>query len=358
MAEKTPELRRNPISGTVVIIALDRQKTREELARKKQREWPRVDPEILDGTTCPFDPGHESMTPSEIRAYREKGTKADKPGWWVRVVPNLMPAVDSSIPSELLEEDERGPFLITPAFGYHYLIINTPDHQASLTTVSKDQVREVLNMWRDLTFSVGSNRNIKYVFLFENYGPLAGASQPHSHSQLIALPMIPTRIMNELRGARAYYENNRQCFYCQEIEWELRLRKRLVAETPNFIAWCPFTAKTPYQVVIAPKAHQSYFANISTYPPEKDPLSEFANLLQEVLIRIRQTLNDPDYNLYFHTAPTTQPEMPTYHWHCQIEPITEAIVAGFEKGSGVYINSRSPENTASDLREVSLKERN
>jgi len=349
---KNNELRKNPISGSVVIIAPDRQKPREHLVRIKPRDWSKLKPGVEDGSACCFCEDHEDRTPPEVKSYRKEGTEADKKGWWVRTVPNLMPAVDSSIPSELLLEEQRGPFLVTPAFGHHYLIVETPDHRACLATVPKDQVREVLSMWRDLTFSVGSDRNIRYVFLFENYGPLAGASQCHSHSQLIALPMIPTRIMNELRGARDYYGDNNQCFYCREIEWELRMGERLVAATDNFVAWCPFTARTPYQVVISPKEHQSYFANISTHPLGKDNLTEFAGLLQNVLIRIRKTLNDPDYSLYFHTAPTNQPEMAIYHWHCQIEPLTEAIVAGFEKGSGIYINPRSPENAAADLREA------
>lgn len=355
MTDRKGELRRNPISGTVVLIAPDRQKTREQLERKIARDWSKLRPEVIDGSACPFESNHEDRTPPEVKSYRKKETNPDEPGWWVRVVPNLMPAVDSSIPCERIQENERGPFLSTPAFGYHFLIVNTPDHQACLATVTKDQIREVLNMWRDMTLSVGSDRNIKYVFVFENYGPLAGASQYHCHSQLLALPVIPPRIINELRGARDYYEDNHDCFYCQEINWELRMKERLIAFTDNFVAWCPFTSRTPYQVLISPKKHQSYFANISTHPLGNDHLTEFAHLLQEVLIRIRTTLNDPDYNLYFHTAPTNQPETPIYHWHCQIEPITQAIAASVEKGSGIFINARSPENSASDLREVDLE---
>lgn len=352
MADKHGDFRRSTLSGAVVLVSPDREKSLEQLKRKEPRDWSsKIKPELINGQICPFEEGHESQTPKEVISYRKRGTFG--PGWWVRVVPNLKPAVDSSIPPEDIEEQERGPFLTVPAFGYHYIIVETPEHQTSLATMKIEQMREVLSMWRDLTHLVGGDRNIKYVFIFENYGPLAGASQPHPHSQLIALPVIPTRIMQELRGARHYFDENKECFYCRELEWELRVSERLIAQNEHFVAWCPFTSRTPYQVVISPKIHNSYFANISTHPSGgKDPLTSFATLLQEVLIRLRLTLNDPDYNLYLHTAPTNQPDMPSYHWHCQIEPVTEAILAGFEKGSGIYINPRSPESAARDLREV------
>jgi len=342
------ELRRNPVSGSVVLIATGRERKTEQLRRTSDRMWT-CRPEFVSGEKCPFCIGHENSTPPEVKSYREKGTKPNEPGWWVRVVPNLGPAVDQSFPGTLLEEKLAGPFLVTEGFGYHYVIIETTEHVASMATVERRNFREVLNMWRDMTLMVAADRNVKYVFIFENYGPLAGASQPHCHSQLIALPVIPTRIRNELHGAEKYYEANKCCFFCQEIDWEVRMEARIIQQSENFVAWCPYTSKTPYQIVISPRVHQSYFANISTHA-SADFLTEFAELTQDVLKRIRIVLNDPDYNMYFHTAPANQPEMVSFHWHCQIEPVTTAIIAGFEKGSGVYINPRSPESAADDLR--------
>lgn len=148
-----------------------------------------------------------------------------------------------------------------------------------------------------MTLAVGSNRNIHCIFLFKNYGPLAGDSQPHPHSQLVALPTLPARIYHELAGARHYYEQNRSCFYCDKRDWELRTEERLIEVTGNFMTWCPFTSRTPYQVVVGPRFHQSYFANISTHPQGADLLTEFALLLQKTLKRILQ--------------PTTQSYRPT-----------------------------------------------
>jgi UDPglucose--hexose-1-phosphate uridylyltransferase len=339
----------------MVIIAPDRQKNAEQLRRQKPRDWSKLPEGVVSGKDCPFCPGNEAKTPPEVMAYRKTGSKADESGWWVRTVPNLKSAVDPNLPSEILEVTEKGPYSVIPAFGYHYVIVEMSEHDGSLATTSPEQVREVLSMWRDLTMRVGSERNIKYCFIFENRGPLAGASQMHPHSQLIALPMIPSRVRNELGGSQRYWENNRKCFYCVEIEWELRMEERIVAQTDNFVAWSLFTARTPYQVIISPKDHQSYFANISTHPQPNDPLTEFSVLLQNVLSRLNKVLDDPDYSLYLHTAPCDRPQVDHYHWHLQIEPVTEAILAGFEKGSGVFINPRSPENAAKDLRENILK---
>jgi len=348
-------MRRNPVSGAIVIISPDRQKTREQLARKKPRDWSKIKPEIVSGQECPFEIGHEAMTPPEIRAYRENGSKPNSPGWWVRAVPNSFPALDSSIPSEFIEEEVCGPFLSIPAYGQHYVIVESPNHASSLGEMTPKNVREVAHMWRELTLLVGGRENIQHVFVFENYGPLSGASQPHPHSQLMGLPMVPTRILNELRGSGAYYDKNKICFYCQEIEWEMHVRERIVAENNNFLAWCPYTSRVPYQVMISPKKHQSFFANICTYPPGQDPLTEFSQLLQEILLRLKICLDDPDYNLYFHTAPSSRPDILSYHWHCQIEPRTESTPAGFESGAGVYVNTRSPENAAGDLKDIKIE---
>lgn len=344
------ESRRSPITGTVVIFSPDRQKSLEQLQRQKPRDWSKVKPGIVSGQECPFCPGHEKDTPPEIMSYRERGTKADEPGWWARTVPNLFSVVDPMLDPTLLEESKSGPFEVMPTFGYHHLIVDMPEHNGSLDRTTPDQIREAVCMWRALIHRTDSDRNIKYCMVFKNHGPLAGASQVHSHSQLIALPMIPARIMVELRGSKQYFETNRACFYCQEIDWEERMEERIVATTEKFIAWCPFTSRTPYQIVIGPKSHQSYFANVSTHPLGSDPLTEFAMLLLEVLRRLGKTLNDPDYYLYLHTAPSNQPEIGHYHWHLHIEPVTEAIQASFERGSGFYINPRSPENAARDLR--------
>ena len=350
MENVNAELRRNPVSGTVVIIATGREKGLDKLRRVNPRDWSGFNQKIVSGTNCPFCSGCENLTPPEVKAYRANPeTRPDYPGWSVRVVPNIGPAVDQSFPGVMLEERQVGQFLVTEGFGYHYVVIETVEHVSHMADSDQRNMHDVVSMWRDMTNTTTGDRSVRYVAIFQNYGPLAGASQPHRHSQIVGLPVIPPRIRNELRGAERFFAENKECFYCRDIRDELTMGTRIVQESKNFLAWCPFTSKTPYQVVITPREHQSYFANISTHK-SADRLTEFACLLKDVLKRIKVTLNDPDHNLYIHTSPANQPEMDHYHWHCQIEPVTTAIMAGFEKGFGVFLNPRSPESAAADLR--------
>lgn len=348
------ELRRDPNTGGTVIISPDRGKSLQQLERTIPRDWSRHNQLLVSGEGCPFCVGHEGMTPSEIMTYREIGSEKNKPGWMVRVIPNAGPALDQSFPGVLIEENQVGHYLMTQGFGYHYVVVETTEHVTCMADLPFKNMHDVVHMWRDMTHLITGDRNVKYVAIFQNFGPGAGASQPHCHSQILGLPVIPAIILTELRGAEKYYRTNRECIYCQILDDESRMEERVVEGTDNFLAWCPYISKTPYSVIIGPRIHQSYFANISTHH-SSDHLSEFAHLLQRVLKRIKVTLKDPDYNLYIRTAPSNQPEMPYYHWHCLIEPVTTAIMAGFEKGFGIYLNPRAPEYAAIDLRKAEIK---
>lgn len=354
MKNGSAQLRRNPISGSTAIIAAGREKSLEQLRRKTPRSWEGFNPEMVSGEKCPFCPGHEFMTPPEVKVYRSNNSIPDREGWTVRTVTNKMPAVEPIFPGVMIEEQQVGRYMVTEGFGYHFVVIETTDHVSHPANYNPIRFRNIVQMWRDMTNMSTGDRNVRYVCIFQNFGPLAGASQPHCHSQIIGISALPPRIRNELWGADRDYEKNKECFYCSEIQWELRMNERIVEKSDNFVAWCPFLSKTPYQVMISPIVHQSYFANISTYS-SADRLAEFANLVQRILVRIKVALNDPDYNLYIHTSPANQPEMDHYHWHCQIEPVTMAIQAGFEKGFGMYINPRSPESAAEDLRATVVK---
>lgn len=346
----TTELRWNPNSGTNVIISINRGKSLEQLRRVNPRDWSKFNQKFVTGENCPFCVGHEEMTPPEVKAFRDVGSQPNGPGWSVRAIPNLGPALNQSHPEVLLEPRQVGHYLATVGYGYHYVVVETIAHVTHLADICQKNMQGIVQMWRDMTHMITGDGSVKYVAIFENYGPEAGASQPHCHSQILGMPVIPPKIRNELRGAENYFAENKVCVYCQIVTDELLMGDRIVEESPNFVALCPFTSETPYKVVITPKRHQSYFANMSTHS-SSDHLSEFAKILQSVLRRIKITLNDPDYNLFIHTAPSNQPEMPYYHWHCEILPVTTAIQAGFEKGFGIYINPRSPEAAAADLRE-------
>ena len=333
-----PELRKDPVIKRWVIIATERAKRPHDFARQKE--------EVKSGF-CPFDYGNEHVTPPEIFAFRPPDTEPNTPGWWVRVVPNKFPALDPNL------EPERygvGMFDAMRGFGYHEVIVETPDHFATLATMDYKQVEEVIWAYKLRFNQLMKDERIRYVLIFKNHGKDAGASLQHPHSQLIALPIIPKRVEEELQGAKEYFEYKERCVFCDIIREEQRDRERIVEENEHFISIEPFASRFPFETWILPKRHCSNFGNIT-----EEEVKSFARILKNVLYRIYVALDNPPYNFMLHTAPTTGEGKAHYHWHLEIVPRLTRV-AGFEWGSGFYINPTPPENAAKFLREVKVEE--
>jgi len=228
--------------------------------------------------------------------------------------------------------------------GAHEVIIETPEHDAHLSALSDFQVQEVITAYRHRYLDLIRDKRFKYILIFKNHGVRAGASLSHPHSQLIATPIVPGRIMEEVNAAQRYYESTGgTCIYCEIVETELEEEKRIVAENESFIALSPYAARFPFETWILPKAHEMAFEDITD--AERAPL---ARMMKDVLGRLYQCLEDPPYNYYIHTAPCDRKET-KYHWHLEITPrLTET--AGFERGTGFYINPVMPEDAAAILR--------
>jgi len=331
-----PEFRRDPITGRWVIIATDR-------ARRPQ-DFSREQVVIKGGRFCPFCPESEGKTPPEVLAYRHGGG-ANEPGWTLRVVPNKFPALrvegDFDRQGEGLYDRMNG-------IGAHEVIIETPDHQKTLATMSDKAVEDVFWAFRDRILDLKKDRRMQYVLVFKNHGEAAGASLEHTHSQLIALPVVPRRVAEEMEGARKYYESRERCIYCDIIRQEINTGSRVVLETEQFVVICPYAARFPFEIWVLPRRHFSHFENTD--------VPGFRNLgwVMPVLMReIEKILEHPAYNLMIHTAPMQEPELPYYHWHIELIPkLTK--VAGFEWGTGFYINPTPPEEAARFLREAGL----
>lgn len=295
---------------------------------------------------CPFCPNNEKMTPPEIIAKREPGTKPDTPGWRIRVVPNKYPAL--RIEGEL---DKRGlgVYDISNGIGAHEVIIETPDHFLEIPEMHPGEIEDIIWAYQQRSLDLRKDRRFNYIIIFKNYGRSAGASLEHPHSQLIALPVIPKRVSEELKGSSNYYEYRDRCIYCDIIQQELYDRIRLVTSNTHFIAFTPFVSRFPFEVWIVPYRHESDFAQITVAE-----IKDFALILKELLLRIKNCLHDPSYNFIIHTAPLKDLSRPDYHWHLELFP--QLIrVAGFEWGSGFYINPTPPEEAAEYLRNVSLE---
>lgn len=341
-----PELRRDPVIGRWVIISTERAKRPSDFNIEHGEE-----PEM----ECPFCEGNEKNTPIEIFAIRKPGTKKDTPGWDVRVVPSIAPKF--KIEGEL-ERRGIGMYDVMNNIGAHEVIIESPRHVTDIYQLSEPEIQDVINTSIYRISELEKDIRFKYCLLFKNHGLKAGGSikTKHLRSQIIATPVTPTRIKEELRGSRIYFEYKERCIFCDIIRQETETGARIIMETKTMAAIAPFASRFPFEIWIIPKVHRADFMNI-----QADEIKDLANVLKTIFAKLSKALNDPPYNYMLHTAPFRRANRPgywhtieeDYHWHIEVMPrITQ--VAGFEWGSGFYINPTSPEEAAKYLREVTL----
>jgi UDPglucose--hexose-1-phosphate uridylyltransferase len=333
-----PQLRKNPVTREWVIVASERSRRPSDFKPGEDLQH-----RAAFNPNCPFCPGNELMTPGEIECYRAPSTNPNDPGWSVRVVPNKFPAL--MVEGELDRRGE-GMYDMMNGVGAHEVIIECPEHDLSPATMAPRQVEEMLFSYRARCADLTQDRRFKYINIFRNHGRLAGASLEHPHSQLIALPMVPQNVLLQVEGCARYYEYHERCAYCDMVREEVGQGNRLVYMNDDFVAFCPFAAKYPFEVWIVPRAHVRSFAD------ENDArLRAFGAALQDVLLRIDRCLNFPAYNYTILTAPINQERERDFHWHLAIMPRL-TVSAGFEMGSGVHINVTAPEDSARFLRDA------
>jgi UDPglucose--hexose-1-phosphate uridylyltransferase len=331
-----PELRKDPIVSRWVIIATE---------RAKRPFAPKPEPLPPKPEGCPFCEGQEGDTPQEILAYRDRHTRTNERGWRVRVVPNKFPALQ--IEGDLNKRGE-GIYDKMNGIGAHEVIIECPGHETSMANLSEENIREVFWVYRDRLVDLKKDRRFVYGMVFKNVGSLAGASLEHTHSQLIVTPIVPINVWEEMHGSLEFYNYRGRCIYCDMIQQELASDKRIVMETPNFVAFAPFACRFPFETWIVPKTHSSHFENI-----HKIEVDELGSVLKTVLLKLESALDKPAYNYIIHTAPFDAQLLPHYHWHIEIIPRLTRV-AGFEWGTGFYINPVPPEQAAALLRERSV----
>ena len=331
-----PELRKDPIVQRWVVMAPDRVKRPSDV---------KDDPKSVEGEFDPFAEGNEAATPPEIMAYRNYGSEPNGPGWRVRVVPNKFPALQVE---GNLEKRGDGIYDMMNGIGAHEVIVECPHGETNMSRLSVDNIREVLWVYHDRLVDLKRDRRLVHALIFKNKGALAGASLQHSHSQLMATSVVPITIYEEINGALEFFNYRGRSIFDDMIQQELAHGKRIVLDTPHFVVFCPFASRFPFETWILPKQQSSHFENIT-----RQAIEELGPVLKTVLRKLELALDDPPYNYVIHTAPFNQPELPHFLWHMELFPrITR--VAGFEWGSGFYINPVLPEEAAAFLREVDL----
>jgi UDPglucose--hexose-1-phosphate uridylyltransferase len=328
-----PELRKDPIIGRWVIIAAERGKRPSDFVSEAKKPT---------GRFCSLCPGNEAKTPPEVYALRPEGSRPNTPGWRLRIVKNKFPVL---ISGDKLKENSTGVFEWMTGVGDHEVIIETPQHNTRLSDLAVEEVADVLWAYRERMHTLKKDARFRFVMVFKNHGVAAGASLEHSHSQLVALPIVPKRVVEEMEGARTYYNEHHRCIFCDIIKQEFAAEVRIVEERAGVVVLTPFASRFPFETWIIPQDHSPSFEVMEDY-------YGLAQVLLGVLRRMDRVLTDPPYNFIIHTSPFGAANNAYYHWHLEIMPrLTK--VAGFEWGTGFYINPTPPEEAARYLREAS-----
>lgn len=337
------ELRKDPIIGRWVIIATER--------GKRPTDFETTAP-VGEPASCPFCPGNEQMTPPEIYAIRTYGTLANTSGWTIRVVPNKFPAlrVEGAV-----EREGIGMFDKMSGIGAHEVIIETPDHRDLFHSRDTEQVVALFDTYQKRLLDLKKDPRLLFVMIFKNMGERAGASLSHPHSQIIATPIVPKRVREEINGSLEYFNYKSRCVYCDIIREEKRFGSRIVFENVSFISFCPFASRFPFEIWLLPKRHMSAYTAMT-----HQEMYELADCMRATMKRLSVSLANPQYNWMLHVEPNVLlPRNPWpdiadhYHWHFEIIPKLTRV-AGFEWGTGFYINPTAPEDAAEYLREVDV----
>lgn len=320
----------DPLTGLRTIVAADRAK-RPNSGLQAQPGPP------LDPAGDPFAEGHEDRTPPEVFARRHDGSAPDKPGWTVRVVPNLYPALAPDAP-EPEADAQRDLFAAQPAHGAHEVIVNAPQSVTSLGELRVAQVAEAMDVWRE---RMRAHAEAAYVHVLVNERREAGASLPHTHAQLYALGFVPAAIARERERFGAYATRTMGGNLLADlVQEEVRRRERVVAIDEQAVAMAPYGSRLPYQLMIAPRRARARF---------EDDGPTGAALLHDVLGRLARLLGaSPPLNLWVRTAPRGAEH---FCWRIDVMPRLTHL-AGLELGTGVNLNIVAPEQAAAELRDA------
>lgn len=328
------ELRYNLISREWVIIATERAKRPHDFVKAKDNV--KALPEYKEN--CPFCVGNEDKTPSETFRI------GDKVLWKVRSVYNKFGALSFE---EKPKREIHGLHSSMSGFGVHEVIIENPKHNLCIPLMEDDDIKNIIKAYKNRYDAIKKYSGIEHIVIFKNHGPSAGTSLEHPHSQLIATPVVPPQSRGRLQQAASYFDLTGKCLFCQTLSDELKTAERIIVETENFVSFIPYAALSPFHIWIFPKRHASSFSDIND-----GETSDLAVNLKKTLSKLYYGLDNPDYNYTIRSIPINEKGTEYFHWYVSIIPrLTQP--AGFELGSGMFINASLPEEAAKFMREVS-----
>ncbi len=327
------ELRYNTISREWVILATERAKRPKDFVKVKKET--KVLPEYRED--CPFCLGNEDKAPAETFCL------GDKKNWKVRVIYNKFPALS---PENDGTRKTRGIYNSIGGFGIHEVIIEHPRHNRLIPLMSDEEVSWIISTYKSRYLSIQGKKGIEAIIIFKNHGPSAGTSLEHPHSQLIATPIVPPQTRIRIEQATRFFDVTGKCIFCQMLDHELKEKVRIVLETKYFVAFTPYASLAPFIIWIFPRRHMSSFGEISD-----SEVADLAHNLKTTLNKIYYGLDNPDFNYTIRSIPVKEKEAEYFHWYLSIIPRLNQP-AGFELGSGIFINTSLPEESAEFLRQV------
>jgi len=344
----TNEIRRDYLLDRWVIFAPQRAKRPSDYAKPRSKAEPQA---------CVFCPGHENLTPpakllyapedGKILELKDRGRQR-RSDWLVRCIPNLYPALNSASVSHSLKNRTRFPHVSLRAIGTHLIIIESPKHDDHPHHASHKQIELWLRAAIDLMRELEKTRHSIAVSLFRNHGREAGASIAHPHSQIITTPIIPARIEQEHRAMRNFLNQEGVCALCRVRAAEAKSQRKILDEK-NFTVFAPWASIFPFEFWIVPKRHSPKVIDLSS-----DEIKNLSVTIKSSLQALAIAVSDPPYNAIFHQSPSRSHE-DVFHWHIEVYPKL-SIHAGFELGTGTYINTLKPEIAARALTTI-VKER-
>lgn len=334
------ELRKNLLSGQWVIVSTGGTRRLEHRHEGLETGAGGAGDGAADyGPKCPFCKGNEHMTLPEVSSVRAE-EDSDSPEWIVRVVPSGNPAL-RPVGEPVVRRHHIHQYI--SGVGSHEIVVESPRHNIEPYDQPLDKFAAVVATYRDRMLALEGDRRFEYVSVFRNRSRMSEAASRHPHSEIIAMPLVPMAIENELEQSKDYYDFSSTCVLCDLIGDELSAGIRVVLESDEFVAITPYAARVPFETWVVPTRHSCAFTTISDAETKA-----LARTLAHILLVLSEDLGDPDYTYHIHTAPARVTGLEHYHWHLELIPRVSASI-GLEYSTGIHVNPMSPEDNAAFL---------